>query len=74
MSNYKCRPISIDMSHTTEYLGTKFNLVSKILQSTKKNKKFIDSLIFWASLHFVDQNKNLAKSKIAMPNYRCTPF
>ena len=26
------------------------------------------------ALHFFDQNKNPAKSKITMPDYRCAPF
>ena len=73
MSNYKCTPISINASDTTEYLGTKTNLASTILQSTKK-VKVLDSLIYWGSLHFVDKNRNPAKSKNIMPNYRCAPF
>ena len=73
MPNYKRTLISIDMPDTTKYLSTKFNIASTILQSIKK-KKVLDSLILWGALHFVDQNKNPAKSKITMPNYRCAPF
>ena len=40
MSNYKCTPIPINASDTTEYLGTKDNLASPILQSTVK--------LFWS--------------------------
>ena len=64
MSNYKCTPISINASDTTEYLGTKTNLTSTILQSTKQKVKVLDFFIFWGSLHFVDQHRNPAKSKI----------
>ena len=71
MSNYRCTPISIDTSDTTEYLGTKFNLASTILQSTTKNWKVLDSLMFLVSFHLVDQNKVLSESKITMPEYRC---
>ena len=42
-------------------------MASTVFQSTKINLKVLDSIIFWGSLHFVDQNKNLAKSKITMP-------
>ena len=35
--NYKCTTISINATDTTEYLGTKTNLASTILQSTKKS-------------------------------------
>ena len=73
MLNFKCTTISINAPDTTEYLGTKNNLESTILQSTKK-VKVLDSIIFWGSLHFVDQNKNPAKSKNTMPNFRCAPF
>ena len=68
-----CTTISINASDTTEYLGTKTNLASPILQPTKK-VKVLDSLKFWGSLHFVDQNKNPAKSKNTMLNYRCASF
>ena len=74
MCNDKCTPISINVSDTTEYLGTKTNLASPILQSTKKKVKVLDSLKFWGSLHFVDQNKNPVKSKNTMLNYRCASF
>ena len=67
MSHYKRTPISIDTSDATEYLSTKFNMASTILQSTKKTKKDLDSLIFLGSLHFADQEKNPAKSKITIP-------
>ena len=73
MLNYKCTTISMNISDTTEYPGTKTNLASTILKSTKK-VKVLDSLIFWGSLCFVDQNKNLAKSKNTMANFRCAPF
>ena len=36
--NDKCTPISINASDTTEYLGTKTNLASPILQSPRKSK------------------------------------
>ena len=58
MPNYKRTLISINLSDITEYLGTKVDLASTIFQSTKKNQKVLVSLIFWGSLHFVDQNKN----------------
>ena len=54
-------------------VDTKTNLASPILQSTKK-VKVLDSLKFWGSLHFVDQNKTPAKSKNTMLNYRCASF
>ena len=73
MLNHKCTTISINASDTTEYLGAKTNLASTILQSAKKVKVF-DSLIFWGSLYFVNQKKNLAKSENTMPNFKCTPF
>ena len=73
VSNYKCRTISINASDTTEYLGTRTNFASSILQSTKK-VKVLDFLIFRGSLHFVNQNKNPAKSKNTLLNYRCVPF
>ena len=73
MSNYKCTPTSTNTSDTTEYLGTITNLASTILQSTKK-VKVLDSLIYWGSLHFVDKNRNPAKSKNIMTTYRCIPF
>ena len=57
-----------------EYLDTKTNLASTILQSTKQKVKVLDFFIFWGSLHFVDQHRNPAKSKNTMPNYRCAPF
>ena len=42
-------------------VDTKNNLASTILQSIKINKKnVLDSLIFWGSVHFVNQNKNPA--------------
>ena len=41
VSNYKRTTISIDMSDTTKYLSTKFNIASTILQSTKKNKNVL---------------------------------
>ena len=36
VSSDTCTPISINASDTTEYFGTKTNLASTILQSTKK--------------------------------------
>ena len=74
MPNYKRTPISTNMLDTADYLDTKTNLASTVLQSTKKILELSDSLIFWGSLHFVDQNQSLARSKSAMPNYRCAPF
>ena len=40
MSNCKCTPILISTLDTTDYLGTKTNIASTILQSTKKFKSF----------------------------------
>ena len=75
MSNYKCTPISINASDTTEYLGRYKNELS--INNTainKKKVKVLDSLIFWGSLHYVDKNRNPAKSKNIMSNYRCAAF
>ena len=66
MSNYKCTPISINASDTTEYLGTKTNLASTILQSTKQKVKVLDFLIIWGTLHFLYQNRNPTKFKNTM--------
>ena len=70
MSNCKCTHILISTLDTTDYLGTKTNIASTILQSTKKKLKVLDFLIFLMSPSTF-LIKNPAKSKNTMPNYKC---
>ena len=48
--------------------------MNSIKKERNQSIEVLDSLIFWGSLHFVDKNGNLAKSKNIMPNYSCAPF
>ena len=67
MLNYKCLTISINAPDTTEYLGTKTNLASTILQSTKKVKVLDPLTLFRIGLFGASYRWEGAKSSLPPP-------